>query len=115
MNISIRNFLPKNEKTKQDLMTIILIISTLIVFVMIYNSYFKKAPIISVVDDVKKTSVGVISSAEASRIIVDKVKKDIKRIQDELKNPFYSSLKKYEPASSEMVSPGRGNPFVNTF
>ena len=111
-SFNIRNLIPQNPKTKHNVMVVFLITLSLVGFIFIYNNFFK--PKVIPLDVVAPESVSgkKITSTKVSEALINKIKKDIKRMQEELNNSFYSNLREYKPSGEVIVKPGRDNPFT---
>jgi|GEM_PF-2991640 len=112
ISFNIRKFIPQNPKTKHDILIVFLIIISLVGFVILYSNLFKNDPIALDVGGPESISGKQIISSEASESVISKIKRDVKRIQEELDNGFYSKLREFKPSGEVIVKPGRANPFV---
>ncbi|MBI3671760.1 hypothetical protein HY249_03130 [Candidatus Azambacteria bacterium] len=112
MKISLKNLLPKSSQTRQNILIVFLIVLSLAGFVFFYESFFNKPPESPNVDQPKSISGRVITSQEVSESVINKIKNDIKKMQEELNNPFYSKLRNFEPfTGTSTIDFGRDNPF----
>jgi hypothetical protein len=112
LSFNVRKFIPQNPKTKHNILIVLLIVLLLVGFVIFYNNFFRSKAVSLDVDDPKLVSGKKITSSEASESVINKIKKDIKRMQEELNNDFYSKLREFKPSGEIIVKPGRKNPFV---
>ncbi len=112
LSFNIKKFIPQNPKTKNNILIIFLVFLALIGFIIFYNTFFKSEKISIKIEETKSISGKKITSSEASEQVINKIKKDIKRIQEELNNGFYSKLREYKPSGEIIIKPGRKNPFV---
>ncbi len=112
MDFSFKKLIPQDQKTRQNVLIVFLIVLFLVGFVYIYNALFSK-PVEPVVSGESAVSVSgkSITSSEASEIVINKIRKDIKNTKNELQDSFYAKLREFNPSGTGYSDPGRNNPF----
>ncbi len=108
----ILDFFQKDPQAKQNFLIVVLIVSALVIFVILLNGFFKKNPIPPKVKEPYVVSGNVIVSEEVSKAVIEKIKKDLKLIKNELNDDFYLKLRVYRPSEDSASVPGRQNPFL---
>ncbi len=111
-SFNIRKFIPQNQKTKHNILVVFLIVILFIGFIVLYNNFFRSKIVSLDTETPQLVSGKKIISSESSKSVVSKIKKDIKRMQEELNNNFYTKLREFKPSGEIIVKPGRKNPFV---
>lgn len=112
MNFSFFKKILQDPQKKQNAMIAALFFSALAGAVFAYFQYFRIEPAAVQIEGAGAIGGKVITSSEASKEIIDKIERDIKNLQTELKNDFYTKLREYKPAIAETAQPGRANPFT---
>jgi len=108
----IKKIIPQDPKTRHNILIIVLIVLLFVAFIFLYDNFFRPKTVSLNVGSPKLVSGKKITSSEASESVVNKIKKDIKRMQEELNNGFYSKLREYKPSGEIIIKPGRKNPFI---
>jgi len=112
MKFSTQGILEKSKEVKKDLITVAAIIGFLLFVIFIYSNFFKSTSNIPKINSPKTISGEALVSSEISEVVVNRLKRDMSKMQDELNNEFYSKLRVFQPSGGATLSPGRDNPFI---
>lgn len=112
MDISFFRKTFQDPQKRQNAMVAVLFFSALAGFVFVYFHYYRIEAEVVQIEGAGAIGGKIITSSEASKEIIDKIERDIKNLQTELKNDFYTKLREYKPAIADTAQPGRANPFT---